>query len=61
MLTNLKVIDLSSNYLCGDLPKEISGLPQLVYLNLNNQKPNPLFNHVSFGVVPKEFSDYVDF
>jgi|LakMenE01Jun11ns_1017448.scaffolds.fasta_scaffold9804149_2 Leucine-rich repeat (LRR) protein len=62
LLTNLKVLDLSSNYLCGDLPKEMSGLRQLAYLNLGNQKPaNPLFGHASFGVVPKEFVSYVDF
>jgi hypothetical protein len=62
LLTNLKVLDLSSNYLCGDLPKEMSGLPQLAYLNLDHQKPaNPLFDHASFGVVPKEFVRYVDF
>ncbi len=64
LLTNLKVLDLSSNYLCGDLPKEMSGLPQLAYLDLANQQPaNPLFNRASFGSfgLVEEFRNYVDF
>lgn len=60
LLANLRVLDLSSNYLCGDLPKELSQLKQLAYLNLNDQKPVALFNHASFGVVPDEFAKYVN-
>ena len=58
LLKNLRVLDLSSNYLCGDLPKELSELKQLAYLNLNDQKPSALFNHASFGVAPDEFTKY---
>ena len=60
LLKNLRVLDLSSNYLCGDLPKELSQLKQLAYLNLNDQKPSALFNHASFGVVPDEFTKFFD-
>jgi hypothetical protein len=60
LLKNLRVLDLSSNYLCGDLPKELSELKQLAYLNLNDQKPSALFNHASFGAVPDEFTKYFD-
>ena len=60
LLKNLRVLDLSSNYLCGDLPKELSQLKQLAYLNLNGQKPSALFNHASFGAVPDEFTKFFD-
>ncbi|KAF8378856.1 hypothetical protein HHK36_030205 [Tetracentron sinense] len=51
-LTKLKVLDLSSNRLVGEIPRELGGLVSLFKLDLND-------NHLS-GNVPTEFEMFSD-